>query len=436
MTPAASRRSLLPASLATVLACSSQEDAASPAWTWTAPPAQHAVVIVLDTTRADTLRAARTPNLDALVASGASVERAWSAGTWTVPSTFSLLSGALVRSHGFDLSTGKLGQYPPLPDRPTLAEVLRGAGFGTFGAYANPYLAEKMGWDRGFDTWKRTSDKAMPALFARHVDEEWGDGRRHFAYLHLIGPHSPLNPSEAARARNGVTTEHFDAKRGLLIGAAKRDRTGTVRTAYAAAYQAVLEDTDERVGALLSALAAHRQDTLVVVTSDHGELLGEHDRVGHGRHVWEALTWVPLLADHPGLAGTDEALPPAANNAIVPDLVTRSLGLSAPWEVTVDTPLPLVSQREGRLALSPDGRLKGLWDADVASDLLAFDLEVDPAEAVPLTTEEPREALRGLRATFEQAVAPGPDPAAPSVSFDASEVEALRSLGYLGDEAP
>lgn len=417
-------------------ACGSPQDSTTPAWTWTASPARHALVVVLDTTRADKLRSASTPNLDALVASGARVDRAWSAGTWTVPGTFSLFSGALVRSHGFDLATGKMGAYPPLPDRPTLAQVLQQEGFGTFGAYANPYLAENLGWDRGFETWRRSNDRSMPALFARHVSEEWADGRRHFAYLHLIGPHSPLNPSEAARRRHGVPSEHVDEKRGLLIGAAKRDRTGDVRAAYASAYEAVLEDTDLRVGALLNALGEHRKDTLVVVTSDHGELLGEHDRVGHGRHVWEALTWVPLLADHPHLDGEREALPPAANNAMLPDLVTRSLGVEARWEVTVEQPLPLVSQREGRLAVSPDGRTKGLWDPDLATEMLAFDLGADPMETRPLEPADHHPALRAVRAEFESTVTRGPDPTAASVRLDDSAIEELRTLGYLGTDTP
>lgn len=406
----------------------------APAWTWSGPPVKHAVVIVTDTTRADVLRAARTPRLDALRARGARVERAWSAGTWTVPSTVSLFTGATVRAHGFDLATGKLGRYPPLPDRPMLAEVLRSEGFSTWGAYANPYLAEAMGWDRGFDTWKRTTDPAMPELFAAHVRDQWGDGERHFAYLHLIGPHSPLAPSEAARKRAGVDKAWFDESRGFLIGVAKRDRKGPARKAYAKSYKAVLEDVDARIGQLLDALGEHRKDTLVVVTSDHGELLGEHDRVGHGHHVWEALTWVPLLADHPALEGKEEQLPDAASNAMVADLVTRSLGVAHTWEVSVTNPLPLVAQREGRVALSPEGRLKGVWDADVAPELVAFDLRADPGEEAALSDPGKRQRLTDARAAFEARVPPGPDPRAATVELEEADVKALKELGYLQDD--
>lgn len=404
-------------------------------WTWTGPAPRHALLIVTDTTRADLLREAHTPHLDALSTQGARVERAWSAGTWTVPSVISLMTGAPVRAHGWDESTGMMGRYPPLPDQPTLPEVLSAAGFSTHGLYANPYLAEDLGFDRGFDTWKRSGDARMPAQLTKHVEAEWGDGGRHFAYVHLIGPHSPLKPSAAAAARWSVEPAYLEEPRGLLIGAAKRDRQGDFRRAYGRAYRAVIEDTDARIGELLAALGPHRADTLVVVTSDHGELLGEHERVGHGRHVWEALTWVPLRADHPGLPGARERLPASASNAAVADLVTRTLRVEHAWPVSITDPLPLVSQREGRVALSPEGRHKALWDRDLGRSPLLFDLSADPDEVNRMDDPPQLARLQAARDAFEAA---HPEPtAAPAdpVQLDADHLDQLRELGYLGEPA-
>lgn len=419
-------------------ACGTDPDPAPETrWTWTGPPVRHALVIVIDTTRADLLAEAHTPQLDALSMAGASVARSWSAGTWTVPSVISLWTGAPVRAHGWDESTGKMGRYPPVPDRPTLPQVLSQAGFGTHGLYANPYLAEDLGFDRGFDTWKRSGDARIPAQLAAHVDGAWGDGARHFAYVHLIGPHSPLKPSPAAASRWEVPPAYLDDPRGLLIGAAKRDRQGDVRRAYGRAYRAVLEDTDARIGAVLAALGPHRADTLVVVTSDHGELLGEHDRVGHGRHVWEALTWVPLFADHPGIPGDEERLPVAASNAAVADLVTRTLQVDHTWPVSITAPLPLVSQREGRLALSPDGREKALWDRDLGQTPLVFELSTDPGEVAPLAEPARIERLTAARVSFEADHPEPPPTLAAPVQLDPADLEQLRALGYLGEpEAP
>lgn len=396
---------------------------------WSPPrPARNALVIVVDTTRADALAAATTPSIDALAAAGASVPRAWSGGTWTVPSVVSLMTGMSVRAHGFDLSTGRLGRYPRLPDAPTLAEVLQSEGFTTHGLHANPYLSESLGFDRGFDTWRRSVDRAIPGQLADHIAETWTADRRHFAYVHFIGPHSPVRPSPEAAARHGVDITLVDPAKGMNIGVAKRDREGRAREAYRAAYHAVLEDTDVRVGAALEALGEHRDETLVILTSDHGELLGEHGRVGHGRHVWEALTHVPLIVDHPALSGDAESLPAALGNATVPDLVTRGLGLAHQWPVDLARPLPLVAQREGRLALSPDGRRKAVWDADEMMDGHVFDLKSDPGEAVPVADGDGE--MAAARAAFE-AQTPAGRVGEATVELHPETVQQLKALGYV-----
>jgi Sulfatase. len=176
----------------------------------------------------------------------------------------SLFTGMFVRSHGWDLSTGRVGQYPPLAAAPTLAEVLSGAGFTTHGFHANPYLSEQLGFDRGFDAWRRSGDRVMAGQFARLVETTWTADGRDFAYLDFIGPHSPLEPSEGARARHALAGEFFDEREGLNIGVAKRNRRDGARAAYAQGYRAVVEDTDARVAAVLDALGPHRDDTLVV----------------------------------------------------------------------------------------------------------------------------------------------------------------------------
>jgi len=390
--------------------------------------ARNALLIVIDTTRADALAAAATPHIDALASSGASVPRAWSAGTWTVPSVISLMTGMSVREHGHDLSTGLLGRYPPLPDAPTLAEVLQAHGFRTWGAHANPYLSEQLGFDRGFDSWSRSVDRAIPSQFAEHVRESWrGDGRN-FAYVHFIGPHSPVRPSPAASARHGVDPVLVPPGEGMNIGVAKRDRAGPAREAYRAAYHAVLEDTDTRVGAVIDALGEHRAETLIVLTSDHGELLGEHGRVGHGRHVWEALTHVPLIVDHPHVQGFDEHLPPAVNNTVVPDIVTHGLGLERDWPSRIASPLPLVAQREGRFALSPDGRRKAIWDADLSNEAQLFDLESDPMEGAPRPDTDG--IMAAERVEFEIGHPPGTAHDG-TVTLHPETVQRLQALGYL-----
>ena len=389
--------------------------------------ARNALLIVIDTTRDDATRAAATPVLDQLAARGARVDRAWAGGTWTVPSVVSLLTGRFVRHHGWDHPSARMGRYPTLPEVERLPEVLRAAGVRTFGLYANPYLSEPLGFDRGFETWKRSSDKQMARSLQSLVQQAWSAECRHFAYVHILGPHSPLAPSEAARERWAVAPSWFSGKHGFMIGAAKRNQEDGVRAAYADAYHAVVEDTDALVGTLLDALGPHRADTLVVVTSDHGELLGEHDAAGHGWWLWEELTHVPLLVDHPAVEGPRERLPAILSNVATADLITRGLGISHRWPVGLsDAPL-LAARRDGREAVALDGTSKVVWDDRITGrSPVVFDLAHDPHEAHPLAVPA---AVSPDHAAFR---ARYPEPLAQPVQASPVDPETARELEVLG----
>jgi len=386
-------------------------------------PARHALLVVIDTLRADLAAEAATPHLDALDAAGASVPRAWSAGTWTVPSVVSLFTGMSVRQHGYDERTGQLGRYPLLPEVPMLAQELESRGFACEGFFANPYLSEELGFDRGFTSWRRSVDKVMPEQLAQSVSESWGDGQRHFAYIHLIGPHSPLRPGPEARARHDLEDHWFEDRKDLNIGRVKRSDPPGVGDVYTRAYKAVVEDTDARLGQLIEALGPHRKDTVILVTSDHGELLGEHDIAGHGYWVWEPLTHVPLVVDHPGVPGPEESLPATLGIASVPALLFHALGLEGSWSTAADAALPLVAQREGKLALSSDGHTKGVWHTD---QLQVFDLRNDPDETRPLASDQ---GLVEARTRWEASVPEG-TLAAASGELDPATRAELEVLGY------
>lgn len=387
------------------------------------PPPRHGVLIVIDTLRADMLEAANTPNLDALAARGQRPELVWSSSTWTAPSVISLFTGQHVRGHGWDHPYGGARGLPPLPKTPTLAEVLAVNGFATTGFYANGVLSWRLGFRRGFDTWERHGDGGVPARVTREV-EGWGDGRRHFLYVHLMGPHGALAPSVAARRRWGLDGAMAAKMLSLRWARQRRSPAGTALATdtYRNAYKAVIEDTDIRVGRILRALEPVLDQTVLIVTSDHGEMLGERGRFGHRAWVDEALTRVPLIAFNTG------DVPERMTSAAVADLLTRSLGIVHPWPVGVADAGPLVSQRQGKLALSPDGRVKGVWQRKGRLSLV--DLAGYPEEGPGLKEREAE--LIAARGRFEAEVAPGKTGGKP-VLPDAETLEALRELGYLDD---
>ncbi len=220
----------------------------------------------------------------------------------------------------------------------------------------------------------------------------------------------------------GLDAEWFEGRMGLEIGAAKRNEPGA-RLAYQQAYRAVVEDTDLRIGEVLEALGQHREDTLIVLTSDHGELLGEHGVVGHGYWVYEPLTSVPYL-----VSGARTELPEFVSNAATAQLLCDELGVDHTFSVSLET-TPIVSQREGKLALSEDGRYKAIWDPSPKAKAAfgVFDLEHDPEELVPLAVDHD---LRASREAWERAMTEA-TPLVERVELSEETSEELKKLGYI-----
>jgi len=420
--------------LALLLACSSSPTPETSKTSTTVAPTpvppgklRNAVVIVVDTLRADAVDRARTPALDGLAATGAQRAWAWAPSTWTAPSVVSLFSGMHVRQHGWDFPfPSKMDlankSYPPLPDVPVLAEVLQDAGFATTGLYANRLLARELGFGRGFRRWDQLPDARLVAAARRSI-KHWKPDGRAFLYLHLMGPHHPLEPKLRSR-------EHWNLGEGELggeqsIGLPEVRQGGDLEEGlYWRAYHAVVEDTDAHIGDIVDALRPHLDDTLLIVTADHGELLGEHGDFGHGGGVFEPLTRVPFIVVNGPL------LPDRVQTAALSDIVTGALGVDHSWPVRLGDGDELVSQREGAVALTVDGRSKAVWDSTRFDGPVQFDLVVDPAEERPQPLTD--SALSAARQAFDARV-PAGELSAETGATDASTLQALKALGYVGE---
>ena len=238
-----------------------------------APSSLSIVLITLDTLRADRLGCYgfpgnSTPNLDALAKESILFEQATSTVPLTLPSHASILTGLLPPHHGVRDNGGI-----PLPEsRTTLAERFKRRGYATGGFVGAWVLERRFGLAQGFD---RYSDRfALDQLQKRGdavVDDAlaWIDevrARQFFAWVHLFDPHLPYDPPEPFRTR-------FPADR----------------------YQGEVAYTDELVGRILSRLRERQllEKTLVVVTADHGESLGEHGEANHGFFLYDATVAVP-----------------------------------------------------------------------------------------------------------------------------------------------
>ena len=328
-----------------------------------APGRPNVVWLVLDTLRADHLSTygyplRTTPNLDAIGADGVVFERAISGSSWTIPSHFHMVTGSF--------AAGRQKNLPP--DVTTAAEMLRERGYRTAAVLANISLGRGSGFEQGFETfvdapplflylrllgkmslaealanrrilsartvqrllYRRTflqSARAEGDFINAHIFRwlESHDGGPFFLFVNYLDPHEPYDPQEPYRSQfaAGAAAEigfiRYDRPLGRFISTEEMTRDVVPRTSaerwrqMVQLYDAEVAFVDAQVGALVRELRRRNlyDDTIVVVTSDHGELFGEHGLATHFKALTEEELHVPLIVRYPaGIpAGTRVATP-------------------------------------------------------------------------------------------------------------------------------
>lgn len=407
------------------------------------------VLIVIDTLRADSLppyRAPRenAPNLAAFAQGGVVFERVIAPSSWTKTSMASLLTGTNPGRHGVR------GIEHALPvEIPTLARMLRDAGYRTLAVQTNPWLRARFGFDEGFDRYAFVSFGAAEKVNERALTLLDEAGRDHpiFLYLHYMDVHAPYRPGPRwfhepaleVAGRGPVADDELETlyRRQELRGP-ELDRR--VR----ALYEAELRQLDDALGRLFESFRKQGmlERAIVVVTSDHGEAFGEHGQVTHGRTFYPEVYAVPLFVRGPGTA-------PAGTRI---DAQVRSIDIAPTILALVGLPIPPSVQGEALLPMEP-GAIRprvahgavGLNDqapdrdytAVVGDDRLYilerlsgavefYDLRADPGALHNLGLNSPEAAnLAGLVDEDTPAAVPG------RAALDSATREQLESLGYL-----
>ncbi len=431
------------------------------------PPADNLLFISLDTTRADRLQpygyAEQTsPHLAALADRGVVFEHAYSHVPSTLPAHSSMMTGLLPPVHGVRCN----GKFKLAGRHHTLAEIAREAGFAT-GAIAGAFpIAARFGLDQGFDVYD--DDFASSAVTARrkrgrmdtagfwighdYLDFERGadevsdraiermrgasqSGKRWFLFAHYFDPHWPYEPAPDFR-------ERFDSP-----------------------YDAEIAYTDGEVGRLLDAAAKLPGRTLVVLTADHGEGLGEHGERLHNRYLYNSTLNVPLIVALDGVTAAGSRVDTPVGHVDLMPTVLELLGLaSPPVELQGRSLVELLGGDKVKATFSPqpvyaetlvwslerpmgidvralvDGRTKFIrtritptaeqpMEAVIAE---LYDLESDPGERVDrsrfesgLVGDLTLELDQRQRRLDELAGAPE------SLELDEGARERLKSLGYL-----
>jgi len=272
------------------------------------PPAL-VVFYVLDALRADHVGGRGwTPVIDSLAAEGVAFTDYTSTAASTMTYAKTLFSGR------FFLESGGLPK-----DVETLSEAMRAKGYRTIGISGNGHVSERYGLARGFDVFEMVYPLARGADAETYVNRNAADihrraleildteppGLRTFVYLHAIHPHTPYAPPhELADELCGEIPSTIDGMSPTMLAVrdGEVETTDADRRRLACLYAASLRYNDGEIGVLLDELARRYapEDTLLIVTSDHGEELFDHGGVLHGHTLYDELLRVPLIFHWPG----------------------------------------------------------------------------------------------------------------------------------------
>jgi arylsulfatase A-like enzyme len=472
------------------------------------------LLIVLDTARADAFepygaKAGTTPAFASLAARGFSHERLYSSACWTVPSHAAMFTGLLPRAVGLvNAPGGKPHGCRPVMEAHRdrlLPEVLRRLGYRTSAVSTNLWITPQSGFATGFDDFVTVDTRRQARLSRRRPRERaaWllegvraraDDGAAEaaetlrgwigespqqpfFWFVNLVEAHSPylppkpyndLGPIDRARAAD-------EATRHLTLGEIWKACAGGFDVPDGALarmrhlYACAIRRLDDWLADLLEAMDAEGllEDTLVIVTSDHGENLGENGLMGHAYSLDERLIRVPCavagpgserivevsslaslpaaiahavdLGEHPWVEASPEGIGVAQLNAPAgPDdprmheaLEVWGLGEEALARITTD------------MTCASDGSYKLIRRQQKGSNEVAeeaLDLRSDPLESHPMSVDvapDPGavERLRGALEASESEVSSEPAVDAGGDEISADEREALekrmRLLGYL-----
>jgi len=398
------------------------------------PSIRNVLLVSIDTLRADHLGSygfprPTTPRIDGVAQEGVLFRNAYSPVPATLPAHTSMLTGTLPPTHGV-----RDNLHQRVPDSSlTLAEILQRRGFATAAIVSSFVLDHRFNLAQGFASY---DDRFEAVHKIGDVSERKGDETtRHarqwlaehasapfFLFVHYYDPHDPYEPPEPFASRWADD-----------------------------AYSGEVAFADHCVGQVLDELARLRlaDSTLVVITGDHGEMLGEHGELTHGFFIYESALKVPLVFRVPGAKGAPRQVDEPVSLIDIVPTVAALLGIPVPKEAQGRDLSPLLAGGGGGGGARPLyaetvtptryygaasllGVIAGGWKYIETSRPELYDLRRDPAEAVNLMASEPARAER-LGKELKAIVASARSQAghAEAAGLDEDARRRLESLGYL-----
>lgn len=417
-------------------------------------PACSALVIVVDTLRADHLGAygyprPTSPAIDRLGGESTLYRRAYSTSSWTLPAMAALLTSR------YSSDLGIQGMESNLPARAELlSEILRREGFATGAVVSATLLARERGFAQGFEHFDEANARGHFHVTSPGVTQtalallDRFAGRRFFLLVHFFDPHFAYQ--EHAGFRFGDATGYqgpvvesqrivdlFALNAARRLGPADYQRLRDL-------YDSEIAFTDHHVGRLLEGVRQRGllDETMVILTADHGEEFGDHGGLSHTYRLYEELIRVPLMVRIPGRRpGVVEA--PVSLIDVAPT-VLAGLGVAMPGTLAFEgqtlptaelgeaqrrTIFAETTQRISDLRAAVDFPLKIILDRRSSTETY-FDLVGDPGERLAMTRAERPEFEPLARQLHAWLVAHRGD-SGESIELDSEERARLHALGYL-----
>lgn len=391
------------------------------------------IFLSIDALRADHLGAhgydrETSPFLDELADRELEFRTAISASSHTREAVPALLSGRYP-----DVFAANGYRYVPK----TVADRLSEAGFQTAGFHSNPYVSRAYGYDSGFDTFdddlvlgqnrfvalaqralnKFVLNKGEYHARAAEINDRslsWldslDDDRPFFLWNHYMDPHGPYNPPEGYTYANQELSN--DEAQTLYQKTIDRpdEITDEERQSLIDAYDGEIRYLDDQLREFFDALDDRGllEESLIVVTADHGDAFGEHGYYTHPRYLHESLLHVPLIVSLPDESGSETVTTPVSTLDIVPTMLEYAgeSGAELPGEPLVDRNGALMyddgivfasatgeDEHEGIRRFAARGeRWKAVLEREIDSGAIVseevYDLVADPYEAELLNVKE------------------------------------------------
>jgi arylsulfatase A-like enzyme len=421
------------------------------------------VLISFDTVRADHVgfygyQRPTTPNVDALMQKSVVFDRAISQAPWTLPAHASMLSG---------LYPSRLGvlRYPAtriLSDQyTTLPEVFRAAGYATAGFTGGGFVSDHYGFQRGFDVYE-----SHGRHYEHNIDAtlDWVDKHRKspfFLFFHGYDAHRPYYSKPVDKEVMGLPRDAEAEQSHYCLRDDREVPKSDKQEKILRYYDSSIHHGDRGIGVLLDSLERMHlmENTVILLTSDHGEEFFEHGHCDHVRYLYNESLHVPFMIYVPSftigrrieglmpasisiartlldIVGVDNAMPGVT---LLPMLQQKQRAFPVVYS-EADTAPGLLASRGRSIAMTKN-ELKLISYPDEGTDE-AYNLTEDPGEHNPLSERNPAYLMRQTLREWSDSFRPLPRPAvemdaaARAAAADDEDSTGTGDHGGDSDDAP